>query len=392
MDRIRIAVVTPELPNREYPNRGRSVYQTLLRLCEYADVQAICPLPRYPAHIYPRFDYRPSDLSYTLQGVLTRYFEYPAIPMLTRPVNGFTCAHYLEPHVRAVNPDVILNFWIYPAGFAAVKIGRRLRVPVVVGSMGSDLNAIPDRFSYWWTRKTLSGATRVITKSRQLRGRAMELGGLPERTHVVENGCDTSMFQMRDRSAARRELSISPHAELVAFVGRMNRVKGVAELFEAVLALAKKRKRLGLVYVGDGPELGALRERVHSSSMAHRVELRGACSAAEVATWLAAANILALPSYMEGCPNVVLEALSCGRPVVASDVGALPDLVDSSCGILFPAGNVNQLAMVLDQALSSAWDENAIANRFRRSWKQVAQEILAICEASREDALARGQN
>src|SRR5215469_10865639 len=133
MGRLRIAVVTPELPNREYPNRGRSVYQTLRHLSDYAELQAFCPLPRYPARLRPRrFDYRVSDLSHSLPEVSARYFEYPALPVVSRPVNGFTCAHYLEPHLRAFQADVILNFLLYPAGFAALSVGRKLQVPVVV--------------------------------------------------------------------------------------------------------------------------------------------------------------------------------------------------------------------------------------------------------------------
>lgn len=389
---MKIAVVTPELPNREYPNRGRSVYQTLLRLCEYADLMALCPLPRYPAHLRPRFDYRASDLSYSLPGLPTQYFEYPVFPVVTRPVNGFTCAHYLEPYVGPFHADVILNFWVYPAGYAALKVGRKLGIPVVVGSIGSDLNAIPDALSRWFTRKTLIGAQRVIAKSEQLRRRVMELGGSPEKTHVVGNGCDEAVFQPRDRNAARSELGVASNAELVAFVGRMNRVKGVAELLEAVSSLTRKRKKIQLVYIGDGPEFVAIREKVLNSHLAEHVRLPGACSPADVAKWLAAANVLALPSYMEGCPNAVLEALSCGRPVVASNVGAVPDLIDNSCGVLFPAGSVDGLSAALDEALKAEWDENAIAKRFRRSWQQVAQEIFAICEASLEDMLMRRRN
>jgi glycosyltransferase involved in cell wall biosynthesis len=98
---------------------------------------------------------------------------------------------------------------------------------------------------------------------------------------------------------------------------------------------------------------------------------------------------LALPSYAEGCPNVILEALNCGRPVVATQVGDIPELVDRSCGLLIPVGDVEALTSAMDSALDSTWDEDLIAKRFRRSWKNVAQEVLAICEASLDDGQAR---
>ena len=392
MGRLRIAVVTPELPNREYPHRGSSVYQTLRHLSGYAELQALCPLPRYPSGLRPRrFDYRESDLSYSLPGVAARYLEYPAIPLVSRPVNGLMCAHYLEPFLRAINADVILNFLLYPAGFAALTVGRRLRIPVVVGSMGSDLNAIPDPISRWLTRRTLHGATRIITKSEQLRDRVLAMGVDPRKTHVVINGCDESLFSIRDRAGARRELSIPATAELIVFVGRMHRGKGVNELLDAFTILSRTRRDVRLAYVGDGPELNAIKQEAIARGLIQRIEFPGACSAKEVAQWLAAANLLALPSHAEGCPNVVLEALSCGRPVVASEVGALPELVDRSCSILVPSGSIVALADGLSNALSSSWDENAIAKRFRRSWQQVAQEVLAICESSRHEIQVRAE-
>jgi glycosyltransferase involved in cell wall biosynthesis len=387
MGRLRIAVVTPELPNREYPHRGHSVYQTLRHLSGHADLQALCPLPRYPAHLRPRrFDYRESDLSYFLPEVPANYFEYPALPIVSRPVNGFTCAHYLEPYLRAFGADVILNFWLYPAGFAALSVGRKLHLPVVVGSIGSDVNAIPDPVSRWLTRKTLSGASRVIAKSEQLRLRIVAMGVDPEKTHVVPNGCDGNIFFIRDRDSARRDLRIPAKAEVIVFVGRLHRGKGVFELLEAAAALSRRRRNMRLVYVGDGPEFGALRQRACNSSVSHLVDFSGACSPAEVAGWLAAANLLALPSYAEGSPNVVIEALSCGRPVVATAVGAVPELVDHTCGVIVPVGRADALTDALNTALNSTWDEQAIAKRFRRSWQQVAQEVFAICEGSHRGA------
>lgn len=389
MGRLRIAVVTPELPNREYPNRGRSVYQTLRHLSGYADLQALCPLPRYPARLRPqRFDYRKSDLAYSLPDLPACYFEYPAFPLVTRPVNGFMCAHYLEPRVGAFEADVILNFLLYPAGFAALTVGRKLGLPVVVGSIGSDLNAIPDAVSRWLTRKTLHGATRVITKSEQLRRRVIEMGVNASRIHVVMNGCNGDLFRVRDCQSARRELKLPSTAELIVFVGRLHRGKGVAELLSAVAVLAKQRPELHLAYVGDGPELGELSTKVRATEFAKRVHFPGACAAQEVALWLAASNLLALPSHAEGCPNVVIEALSCGRPVVATNVGALPELVDASCGVLTPVNNVAALAKALDYALHQSWNEDLIARRFQRSWDQVAQEVLEICEAACGESVA----
>jgi glycosyltransferase involved in cell wall biosynthesis len=98
-----------------------------------------------------------------------------------------------------------------------------------------------------------------------------------------------------------------------------------------------------------------------------------------VARWLAAADLLCLPSYSEGCPNVVLEALYSGRPVVASDVGGIPELVDDTSAVLVPARDVAALADGLSRALSRTWDEAAIARSRGRSWEVAAHELFEIC-------------
>jgi glycosyltransferase involved in cell wall biosynthesis len=98
-----------------------------------------------------------------------------------------------------------------------------------------------------------------------------------------------------------------------------------------------------------------------------------------VASWLAAANIFCLPSYAEGCPNAVIEALACGRPVVATNVGGIPELVDSESGILVAPQDSQALADAFHQALSRRWDEPAISQRAQRGWDQVAEETRQIC-------------
>ena len=380
--RLRIAVVTPELPSREYPNRGRSVYQMLNCLAEYSELEAFCPLPRYPPGFLPRFDYRETSLSYSLPNVRSKYFEYPAIPVVSRPLNGFLCAHFLEPYLEKFRPDVILNFWVYPAGFAALNVGRKLHTPVVIGSIGSDLNGIPDPVSRWLTRRTLHGASSVITKSKELRSLAVYLGADPETTYVVANGCDGRLFFPGCRDAARLALKVPSKAELILFVGRMHQRKGIGDLLDAVSLLAPQRPNLQLVYVGDGPQLEATRERARGLNLGSVVNFAGACAPQDVARWLAASNLLALPSYSEGCPNAVIEALACGRPVVATRVGGIPDLVNSECGALVPAGEVEALQLSIADVLNRTWDEEAIAQASRRSWREVAEEMLAICQAS----------
>jgi len=378
--RLKVTVVTSDFPIPAEPFRGHSEYQILLALSKLADVNVLCPFPRYPRWFQPSYDYRAPDLAFSPPGVATRYFEYPAFPGLTRCINGLVCANYLEPYFRENPPDVAFNFWLYPEGFATVTVARKLGIPAIVGSIGSDLNRIPDQVSKWLTRLAMRRASFVVTKSEHLRQQAILMGINGRKVRTVRNGCDPSVFHLADRGAARAQLAIDVDAELVLFVGRLDAKKGIVELLEAFASVASRRPKLRLAYVGDGPGCEQLRGKAKHLALEQRIILMGPCPSHEVAQWLAAANVLALPSYNEGYPNVVIEALSCGRPVIATNVGGILELVNEESGILVSPRDWRALAHAIETALERRWDEHLISAQFHRGWDEAADEMLSICE------------
>jgi teichuronic acid biosynthesis glycosyltransferase TuaC len=393
MRRIRIALVTEFFPNSEQPYRGASTYQLVRRLSAFADVDVVCPLPRYPKWLQPRsFDHRQVNLDYSLPDINVRYLEFPAIPIVTRALNGNVCASHLLTPIRSLAPNLILNYWLYPQGYAAVEIGAKLGIPVVVGSIGSDLNAIPDLVTRFFTRLTLQRATLVVTKSDSLRREAIQLGADPTKTYTVLNGCDTTVFRISDRLQARTELNVSAEQQLIVYVGRLARTKGLLELVEAFSILCRRGRAVQLALIGDGPDQPIISERAQRLGVAGHVRFVSAQSPWGVSRWLAAATLLALPSYFEGCPNVVLEATSCGRPVVATHVGGISEIVDERCAVLVAPRDVAGLARALEIALDRDWNENVIANHFRRSWEDMARELYDVCLSSLQAPALRSQS
>jgi glycosyltransferase involved in cell wall biosynthesis len=379
----RLAVVTSYFPLAEQPHKGHSAYQTLRRMQRWSDIEVFCPLARYPSRLHPRsFIYVDPDSNYSPPGLPTRYIRYPAVPLLSRPINGSMCARQLLPYLAKYRPDLILNYGVYPEGYAAVSVARTLGIPALLCAIGSDLNRIPDPISRQLTRKALRGASFVLAVSRQLEHQAIRLGAVRENTRTVPNGCDTSVFALGDKVSARSRLGVESDAQMVLFVGRIDATKGLSELLDACVRLLPDHPKLTLATVGDGVFREALERRASSSVMRSRVLLAGPCDSHQVARWLHACDVFCLPSYAEGCPNVVIEALACGRPVIGTNVGGIPDLIDSESGILVPPRQSTMLAEALHQALERDWDENAIARKFRRGWDQVAAETHEICLAA----------
>ena len=399
---MRIAIVTPVFPNGAETYGGSPLYRTVLALQRLANVEVFCPRLRYPSwrFLQPRnWVYRRVDPSFSPPNVTVHYVEYQALPLVTRPFTGLLCARSLRPALVKYRPEIIIAFCgIYPEGWAAARIGTSLGIPTILGTRGSDLLRIPERKTLKKINATLAGAAFVLTVSEHMRKIAMERGVRSERVRTVHNGIDRSIFYPSDRAKARAELGIAPDAELLLFIGRFIPEKGVPELLDAVLRLVPSHPRIELACIGDDLMGGTLQRQEALASLNGRVRFLGILKAQEVARWLAAADVFCLPSHSEGCPNVVLEALACGRPVVATTVGGIPELVDSSCGILVPPRAPEQLALALAETLTRPWDAAAITARFARSWDDVARETFEVCQNVLQEhslsttAMRNGQN
>jgi len=376
----RIAVVTAHFPNPLRPTDGRSAYQIVRCIARHSELRVFCPLVKYPAG-FGRFgsshgNRDPSFVAPT--DVDVEYIDYPAIPYLSRPFNGWMAGRVLLPHVRKFAPEIISNYCLYPDGYAALQIGKALCLPVIAKGVGSDVHSIPDRFAVRHTRTVLQDADLITVVSEDLRTRAIALGSLPERTLTVGNGCDTEVFFPRDKLTARVALQIQPDAEVVVFIGRMDVRKGLRELVEAAAALHSQRPRLRVFMVGDGPDKAIVEDAIRAHGALGYVRTVPACGFDLVPLWNAASDLVTLPSYMEGSPNVILEAIASGRPVVATNVGGIPEIMDSESGSLVPPRDSVALAQALASALDRNWDAQAIAASHSRSWERVATEMLEI--------------
>lgn len=389
----KIAIVSSYFPSREEPYRGQSTYQALRLIPDRADWCGFVPFLRYPDWYNPRqARYRRMDVTRQRPPDLAaQYFEYTTMPGIGRPFNGYLVYRELRAAVKAFQPDLILNYWLYPDGYAAVKIAKDLGVPVIVASIGSDLRRIEDPFTRMHTRWTLRNADHLITVSHELAQQAAALGGDPGRTTVILNGYDGNVYYPGDQAAERARLGVAADAELVFYLGSLIPTKGLAELMDAFIALARRRPKLRLVCGGEGPLRSELERRAAEAGLADRFQLVGQLSGAAVRGWMVAADLFCLPSYSEGCPNVVIEALACGRAVVATDVGGIPELVKSgSNGLLVPPRNAAALEAGLDQALGQHWNSESVAATYRRDWHAVAEETWSVCTAVLERGLSSG--
>jgi glycosyltransferase involved in cell wall biosynthesis len=203
---------------------------------------------------------------------------------------------------------------------------------------------------------------------------------------VIYNGVERARYRPRPRDESRRRLGIETEAPTVVFVGNLKPVKGLEFLLAAFATLREKTTGARLHLIGRGPLEADLRKTVIDAGLDDAVRLEGEQSPAEVARWMSAADLVCLPSVNEGVPNVLLEAMACGTPVVASDVGGIPEIVDpGACGYLVAPGDPRELADALERALGREWDREQIRRRTDRfTWERNAALLLGVLSNAAE--------
>ncbi|WP_437311408.1 glycosyltransferase family 4 protein [Sorangium sp. So ce388] len=403
---LRVLWVTRIFPNRVEPLSCAFQRQQLAALSRRCEVEVLAAIPYHPGVSLLGERTRPGRLTAVpardeIDGVPVVHPRAPYLPGAGRvlaPVNAPLYLAGLLPHVPRLRGrfDVVLGAWLYPDACAAALLARMLGLPYAVKAHGTDVNVV----ARWRSVRPLVGsalrsAAFAIGVSRPMVEALVELGAPQERAVLVRNGVDRALFRPGDRRAARIELGLPERGRIVTFVGNVIREKGIHELLGAFEALGREGGEGGepvhLVVVGDGPERGAVEEAALRRESERerramgpregrgRILVAGARPLAEVARHLAATDLLALPSWAEGTPNVVLEALAAARPVVATRVGGIPDVVESGrTGLLVPPRDPRALGRALAEALARPWDERAFAEAAPPSWEESAEALRRL--------------
>ncbi|MCA9469046.1 MAG: glycosyltransferase family 4 protein [Nitrospira sp.] len=312
--------------------------------------------------------------------------KYPLIPKLGNFLHSFLFFLGLFSSAWALRTrfkfDLINAHWLYPDGVAAAWLARIMGVPLVLSGRGCDINVfLFQKYKRRSILHSLRQADRVTVVSEELKSLLLEAGVDNERVTVIRNGIDREIFSPRDKSNCVELLGLSPRSPTILFVGRLTEEeeKGLRYLIFAIRELVQVRKEAILYVVGDGPMLKPYEILVKKIALQAHIHFVGAKAHKDIALWIGACDVFCLPSIREGCPNVVLEALSCGRPVVASRVGDVPKLVGKENGILVEPGNSHALFEALKIAVERKWEQGEICKSVSGlSWDVAASQYYSV--------------
>jgi len=401
-----VLVFTTLFPNPAQPRLGVFVRDRVAAVAAHCPTRVVAPVQSPFGRWLRKGPSAPVPVRECQAGLDVYHPRFTTMPGVGRFADGFLL--YVQTVAQAVRLRKAFAFqlidahYAFPDGTAAVLLGRHFRVPVCITVRGGDLDLLPRyRMRRGVIAWTLRHADKVVAVSQHLAHKAGELGAEQPRVCVVPNGIDTSTFSPVDQREARRRTGIPEAMRLLLCVGNLTPEKGQHVVVEALARLAANGPGAPhLVVIGNdqwgGGEYGPeVERRVQQLGLGERVRLIGSRPQTELAMWYNAADLLVLPTFREGCPNVVREALACGLPVVASRVGGVPELISTDdVGLLTDPGDVESLAGAITTALQRRWNRSAIAGiGRRRTWPSVgaivADEFRTLVQRTGESGVAR---
>jgi len=371
-------------PSAKRPVFGLFVFERTSRLaCRQGNlVRVIAPVPYFPSWIPSgRWGIHSQIPREEVVGNLeTHHPRYPLVPGvmtlhgLLMFVGCYLTARRLH---REIHFDCIDAHYIYPDGFAAVLLGKVLDLPVCVSARGTDINVFPSFVSIRpMIRWTLRQADGIMAVSAALEGAMTNLGVPGEKIAVIPNGVNLERFRPVQRTEARDRLGLPRQIKMVLSVGSLTEVKNHHLLISGFAQAFRTLPDVRLYVLGEGPLLHELQDLTRKLGIEEKVFLLGSRPNEELASWFNAADISCLASSREGWPNVVMESLASGTPVVATRVGGIPEIITSEeLGVLVEQ-NVDSLAKGMVLAFAKDWNRATLARHAQaRSWDQVASEV-----------------
>ena len=270
-------------------------------------------------------------------------------------------------------PKIILASWAFPEAVAACWLSQLFKSRFFFKVHGSDINLhgkIPARAKQ--IVNAAKYATGILSVSKALANEMVQMGIDKNKIAIIYNGVDHQQFLIADEP--------STDGDYILYVGNLKHDKGVSELLQGFSQITNEQPLLTLVFAGAGNEKSRLLALAKQLKMSEKVTFLGTVAHQQLPKLIANAKVLALPSYHEGVPNVVLEAMACGTPVLATKVGGIPEVVNEAvCGQLIQPRSDNEVAQGLRVILAKKWNKTLIRQHSKVfTWAKNKKQLVEL--------------
>ena len=390
MPRKRLLALSYLFPNVEKPNHGIFVYNRLNAMAKYADITVINPIPWSPLHSFiDKFKHLRNIPAKTQRGNLTIYHpRYLSIPGYAK---GIEIPTYRSAVKKVINEigfdfDLIDLHWTFPDLPTGDYLSNRYGVPYRLTLRGMEAFHIQDGDVRQKTvAKYLKRVDSIISLSQEMADEADTIAGTAAKTKVVRNGVDTKAFFFKGREQCRHSLGLPESQRIVLGVGALIHRKGFDVVISAIKNLFETGHDLDTHFYilgaegAEGDYRKELFDLVASANLADRVHFVGAVQNDKLVDWYNAADLFCLSSRGEGSPNVLTEALACGCPAVATNVGSVPEIMaaEDDLGTVIPVNDVLRTAEAIDELLRKQHDRQIQAESLNKyTWDWCAKSCL----------------
>jgi glycosyltransferase involved in cell wall biosynthesis len=281
----------------------------------------------------------------------------------------------------------------YLTSLLAAKLAKRYSKPFVLTQHNtfieydSIFDSVEELNDITVGKQTLKEADKIITVSNATKDYVMSLGAKPEKINVLHNGVDLIRFRplFGKRDEIRRRLGISQNSTVVLTVRRLVYKNGIDTLIESANIAAKKSQKIVFLVIGKGPDLNSVQMRIKQSGLENNFKLAGFVKDEDLPLYYNAADFFILPSKSgEGLPLVALEAMACGLPVIATDVGGISEILIKEYGKLVPPNQPELLARTILEFSNIDWSlckaEIRAVTEEKYNWDRNVERLIEIYE------------
>jgi len=366
---MKLLVITNLFPTSLDPGRATFNYQQFRELSKYHDIEVLVPVS-WIDYVHSKRD---KKFDPGMKYKIIPFFNIPGFARILNPFFIFiSLILFLFPYSSVFKANAFILSWAYPDAVAGSMLAMVFNKKTICKVHGNDINVFATHVSKKPLIKwALNRSSAVVAVSNDLAKKVKALGINKPHISTIYNGVNHAVFNVPE------EKHTDHSTKTILYVGNLKVKKGCLDLFEAVNEIdSRDSDSYELVYIGDGPCGVIIKEKSRVLDDNKKVILLGRLPHNEIVDWYKKADLLCLPSYNEGVPNVVLEAMACGLPVIATNVGGIPEVLPESCGQLVDAGDISALSKALKEFDGGKYQAQALLNESAKfDWNKNADSF-----------------
>ncbi len=385
---MRVLSISHLFPNKCNPNKGVFVKERLKSISKQIDLSIIAPVSYFPfMRLLPRYEYLDKlTFKENIDGLDIIHPRYLVVPGILKFTDGYLFYLSMNKFITNIIREKrfhLLDFqWGYPDAFAGFLWSKKLGKKIILTIRGNESICYFEKsFRKKMMFNILNKFDHIITVSTDLKDKVVKNCFVDDaKVTVIPNGIDHTKFYLMDKKEAQKKCNLDPHKKYILSLSRLSPEKGLEHLLTAFSNI--RQLNVELILVGEGPLKNTLTRIADNLKIKDKLKFIGEIQHDETCVWYNAVDVFCLPSLWEGCPNVIIESLSCGTPVVSTRVGGVPDLIQSDeCGFMVSPGDDFALLKALERALIHDWNRHKVCRiGGKNSWDHVASKVISVYE------------